>query len=83
MFKWLGGPRKTYQDRPSTYEIRFWPVLLLNPVHFFTGSVRPVLSILVLTGSVPRFRSGSGSITYIYMYVHTYINRYIYIHTCK
>ena len=73
MFKWLGGPRKTYQDRPSTYEIRFWPVLLLNPVHFFTGSVRPVLSILVLTGSVPRFRSGSGSIIYIYIYVRTYI----------
>ena len=27
-----------------SYEFRFWPVLIVNPIHIFTGSVRPVLN---------------------------------------
>ena len=43
LIKVPGRPRKTFQDGPIFYEIRFWPVPALNLANFLTGSVRPVL----------------------------------------
>ena len=53
---WAG--QGTYESGSGRFlfQIRFWPVRI------FTGSVRPFLNIPVLAGSVPRFRSGPGSI---------------------